>query len=539
MEVPNRQPRDFFQRVLEIATGLFPFVFLALLVLLSFFAVRAVAVLMLAYTLLWLIRLLGYSRRLALSFYYLKLSLLIDWPAKLDDIKSQNPDELPASGFWPVRARAWYRKMLGSGVEPGKRLDPAGVYLAVIIATYNEPASVLKPTLEAIKNSQYDLKRVILLIAYEQRGGEEVARTAQRLAKKYGVGLKLSRAIGHPANIPGEIKAKAGNITFAAKYLSQFVVDQKIDPKNVIVTTLDADNQVHPQYFAGLTWTYCLANYRERRSYQPLPLFNNNIWDAPALTRVVATDSTFWFMMAAVNYKRLRIFSAHAQPLDLLEKSNYWNVQSIVEDGHQYWRSFFALRGDHFVMPVWLPISQDAVNLGAWWPTIRAQFAQLRRWAWGVADTPWLIRQSLRDKSIGRRSRLHHILWQVDDYMTWATAPIVLAIGGWLPLWLAPDPTQSMLALRLPYFIGGLQLLAVVGLIVPVVASYLSLPPRPSKYGPAKNLMMLLQWVLEPIALIGFISLASLNAHLRLIINKPLEKFNVTRKSASQPDQPD
>jgi hypothetical protein len=156
-----------------------------------------------------------------------------------------------------------------------------------------------------------------------------------------------------------------------------------------------------------------------------------------------------------------------------------------------------------------------------------------------VADTPWLIRQALRDRSIGWPSKVRHIMWQVDDYVTWASAPIVLAIGGWLPFWLAPDPTQSMLALRLPYFISGLQLIAVLGLIVPVMASYLSLPTRPAKYGPAKNLAMLLQWALEPVALIGFISLASLNAHLRLIINKPLEKFNVTRKSSAQHIQPD
>lgn len=528
-KVPNHQPRDGFQRMLELATGLVPFAFLALIVILSRWAVKAAAIILLVYTLAWLIRLLGYAWRLAASFYFLKLAMMIDWRRKLADIKHE-AKTANAGDFWSMRAEKWYQRLLASGVPVAERLDPSEIYHALIVAVYNEPAAIIESTLKAIKASSYDTGKVILLVAYEARGPASTQASVKKLVEKYGGGFKLAKAIKHPDNIPGEAKAKAGNITYAGRFLSDYCRKHKIDPALVLVTTLDADNRPHQRYLAELAWTYCLAAKRTRRSYQPVPLFTNNIWDVPALVRVVATDSSFWFMMEALRPRRLRLFSAHAQALQTLEDTDYWNVEMIVEDGHQYWRTFFTYGGDHHAIPIWLPIYQDAVDSGKWPKTIIAQFRQLLRWAWGTADTPFIIRQALRDKNISWSNKLIHIIRQMDDYIAWSTAPIVLAIGGWLPWLLVPDFSETYLSFNLPYIISALQLIGVVGLIVPAIASLLSLPSRPKRYSRWKNLQMVLQWLLEPVALIGFVSMASLAAHFRLIINKPLEKFNVTEK---------
>ena len=528
--VPNQQPRDLLQRLLELLTGFLPFIFLAILVFLSRYNVEAAAVVLLIYTLAWLVRLLGYARRLAMSFYYLKLSLLLDWHAKLCDIKQPRVTSVTPHGFWQQRAERWYNKFLASGVAVDERLDPAHIYHAVIVAVYNESESVIASTLKAIQTSTYDHEKILLIIAYEERGGKAIEESVHTLIKQYGSMFALATAIKHPEGIPGEAKAKAGNITFAAKFVSEYCLQHAIRPEDVLVTTLDADNRPHPQYLAALAWMYAMAGKRTQRSYQPVPLFTNNIWDVPALVRVIATDSSFWFMMQALQPERLRLFSAHAQSLQTLQDTHYWNVAVVVEDGHQYWRTYFTYNGDHHALPVWLPIYQDAVQSHGYWQTLRAQFQQLKRWAWGTADTPWLIRQAFRDQSIGWPNKLLHIWRQLDDYITWSTAPIVLTIGGWLPLLISPHAQQSILALRLPYIISGLQVFALVALIVPVAASLFSLPPRPARYGRLKNIAMVLQWVLEPIALIFFVSASSLSAHLRLIFNKPLETFHATVK---------
>ncbi|MHB1864756.1 MAG: glycosyltransferase family protein [Candidatus Saccharimonadales bacterium] len=528
--IPNHQPRDFIQRLLEIFTGLMPFMFLIVLVVLSRFNLEAAAVVLLLYTLSWLVRLFGYSYKLMVSFYYLRLAMLIDWQAKLADVLDTLTEPPATNGLWRLLAEKWYQKYLLSGLKRGQRIDPRNIYNAVIIAVSNEPLEIIQSSVNAVVASRYDHKKLILIIAYEERGGKQVEHDCHMLVKKYQSRLKLAKAIKHPNNLPGEAKAKAGNITNAAKYLSSYCSRNKIKASDVLVTVLDADNRPHPQYLAALTWTYALTSNRLHRSYQPIPLFTNNIWDVPAIVRVVAADSSFWFIIQSMQPKRLRLFSAYAQSLKTLQDTNYWNVEVLVEDGHQYWRSYFSFKGDHFVLPVWLPIYQDAVLNTGYIKTLVAQYRQLRRWAWGTADTPWLIRQAFKDKDIPWSNKLIHILRQYDDYIAWSTAPIILSIGGWLPRLLSPESSQVIAAVTLPYIISGIQLFALVGLIVPVALSVWSLPPRPANHGLMKSLSMVLQWVLEPIALVFFISLSSLNAHFRLIVNKPLERWDITAK---------
>lgn len=532
ISIPYHQPRDLLQRFLELTTGLLPFIFLGILVVLSRFYIRAAAVVLLVYTLAWLIRLLGYSYRLLACNYYLTLSERLDWQSKLDDVLKNDVPVVDSEGFWGERSARWYNRMLRSSRTPvADRLNPYDVYNAVIIAFYNEPIEILESTIEAVKNNKFDHDKIILIVACEERAGKKTVNAVKALVKQYDKDFHLAAAIEHPADMPGEAKAKAGNITFSAKYLSSYCLSNGIDVKKVMVTTLDADTRPHSQYFSALTWVYAMTANRIKRSFQPLPLFTNNIWDAPAIVRVVATDSSFWFMIGAMTPQRLRLFSAYAQSLKTLQDVDYWNVETVVEDGHQYWRSYFTFHGDHKALPVWLPIYQDAVLSDGYWKTVSAQFRQLRRWAWGTADTPWLIRQALKDDSISWRNKLIHIYRQLDDYVAWSTAPLILTIGGWLPLLLLPGASSSIVALKLPIILSALQAIALIGLIAPIVATLKHLPPRPKRYTRFRSLMMVVQWALEPIALIAFIALASLNAHLRLIMNRPLETFDTTEKT--------
>ncbi len=526
----NHKSIDRKQRLLELIVGLGPFAFLGLIIVLSYFSIKASSALLLVYAVAWVIRLIGYSYRLIISHYFLYLSMSIDWQDKLKDINS-DPKLTNVNGFLAIRAQKWYLKLLGQGIPIERRLAPDCIYHALIVAISIEKPEVIKMTLEGIEASKYDHNKILLILAYEERGGKEIEFMVKNFVDQYQGEFKLVRAIKHPDNIIGEAKAKAGNISYAAKKVSQYCRSQGIPPEQVLITTLDADAWPHPQYLASLTWTYSLTEKRTHRSYQPIPMFINNIWDVPAIVRVIASDSSFWFMIGAVNPRRLRLFSAYAQSMKTLEDVDYWNVETVVEDGHQYWRTYFRYLGDHCVIPIWIPIYQDAVLSDGYWRNMIDQFRQLRRWAWGASDTPWLLREAWKDKQIKWSNKLVNIFRQFDDYLAWSTAPIVLSIGGWLPMLLSPRGRVSTLATQLPYIIGGIQLLAAVGLIIPVVISLMHLPPRPSRYGRKKNILMILQWFLEPIALIFFISLASLDAHARLVYNKPLEKFHVTEKN--------
>jgi hypothetical protein len=85
---------------------------------------------------------------------------------------------------------------------------------------------------------------------------------------------------------------------------------QKIDYKDVIVTTLDSDNRPH----ARPTFDYVAYEYivHDDRKHLGVPagvaVFLNNIWDVPAPMRVVATGNSFWNIISSMRPHTLRNF---------------------------------------------------------------------------------------------------------------------------------------------------------------------------------------------------------------------------------------
>ncbi len=543
---PEHPYQDWKQRVLEIVVGSMSWVFFIVLILLSYFSVLWAAYILIAYILLWLAKIVGYSYRQVRGFQHLKLTEKIDWQARLEDlhdptaaVQKLDDDIQDAQNRTQRSALQYYRKLLIRAKENQTDvLNPDDIYHAVVIAMYNEDPEILESTLQSIVAARYDTSRMFLIVAYEERGGETIEQSAHELVKQYGDQFVLAKAVKHPDNMPGELKAKAGNITFAARWLTDYTRKNNIDPHNIIVTTLDVDSRPHPNYFAETAYQYAITPKRVRTSYQPISMFFNNIWDAPALIRVIAVSSSFWILMESLRPHRMRNFSAHGQSLQTLIDTGYWNVTSVVEDGHQYWRTFFTYKGDHKVQPIYSPIYQDAVLADGYWRTFKAQFYQLRRWAWGVVDTPYVIRQSFHEPEIPWSEKITRIFQQVEGYFSWAVAPIVLAAGGWLPLFIHTEATSSALALQLPTIVSYIQTGALLGLLAPVISSLLTLPPRPDRYSWIRSVIMVLQWAFIPVALILFGSFAALNAQTRLLFGKYLGSFNVTeKKRVEAPEQ--
>ncbi len=130
---------------------------------------------------------------------------------------------------------------------------------------------------------------------------------------------------------------------------------------------------------------WCVLD-RQHYSYQPVSLFTNNIWDASAPMRVIAMSNSFFNVISTMRPHILRNFASHSQPLAALEGMDFWSKRTIVEDGHQYWRSLFYFEGDYGVVPIRVPIYQDAVISETFRETLKAQFVQLRRWDYGASD---------------------------------------------------------------------------------------------------------------------------------------------------------
>ncbi|HUC87455.1 MAG TPA: hypothetical protein VMR75_04055, partial [Candidatus Saccharimonadales bacterium] len=409
-------------------------------------------------------------------------------------------------------------------------IDPRSLYHLAIVATYNESREILEPTVLSMLESTCPASQIMLIIAYEERGGEEIAQTAKDLVAKYGHKFAYAEAVMHPDGIVGEVKGKGGNITYAGRHATAYIESQGIDTERVIVTTFDADNRPDTQYFTYLSYTYAIDPNRIHKSYQPVPMYHNNIWDAPAPMRVIATSGSFWQLMEMMRPHRLRNFSSHAQPLRALIDTDFWSVTSPNEDGHQFWRSYFAFNGDYAVVPLYMPVYQDAVLAETYPKTFVAQYKQLRRWAYGVSDFPYVVRNDIRNKEIPLGSKLIQTWRLFEGHVSWATATLIITFVAWLPLYLNQRFSNQELAHQLPIIASHMQSIALIGLFITISISMISLPPRPTRYSRRRNLIMVVQWVLLPVTGIFFNSITALDAQTRLMLGRYLG-FYVTVKS--------
>ncbi len=544
--------RHWFYRLLEMVPGVATWLFLLSPVILSVFSPLVVAYFIIAFDLFWLIKSFRLSTNLLRGYSRLYENQQVDWAERLRDLQDlpgavrryeaslkgileQHPNAASRLNFGSARndylkRLARYKELSELADRKQAVIDPRELYNVVIIATYNESREILEPTIKALLDSDYDPKRLMLVLAYEERGGEKKAKESIELIEEYGPQFAYAVAIKHPDGLPGEAKVKGANMSYAGRRLTEYITEQQIDPENVIVTTLDSDNRPSPNYFSYLSYAYATNVNRVRKSYQPIPMFLNNIWDVPAPMRIVATGNSFWMIMEAMRPHRLRNFAAHAQSLKALIETDYWSVTSIVEDGHQFWRTYFTYDGDHEVVPLFTPVYQDAVLAKGYFKTFRAQYVQLRRWAWGASEFAFVVKNSITNKRIGRLDKLAQIWRLFEGHFSWATSPLILTFVAWLPLYLNRNfASEDILAHQLPIIVSRILTITMMGLLITIFISLLSLPPKPPRYHRARFITMVLQWALVPVVAILFGAFAAIDAQTRLMFGRYLD-WRVTEK---------
>lgn len=398
----------------------------------------------------------------------------------------------------------------------------------VIVATYKEPLEILESSIGSVADSSFDPKKIILVLATEERDKEHAQHCSQKLIQKYGDIFHSFYTYMHPKNLPNEVPGKGGNITYSAKQVAKDLTAQHIDPSDVIVTTLDADNRVHKDYFANLAFHYLMCIDRKKKSYQPLPLVYNNVWSVPVFNRLSAISSSFWHMIQSGRPDKLRNFSSHSQSLDALIDMDYWNTLSIIEDGHQYWRAYFCYNGDHEVVPTFMPIYQDAVENVTYFKSVVCQYKQLRRWAWGCSDIAFVIdRMMHKGKKISFFQNALQLFRLIEGHFMWATAPLIITMAPFMPGLVNDGFNNTILAHNVPVMLSNMFSIALVGIFASIWVQIVMIPKPP------KNIFIRIsaffQWIVFPISTILFGAAPAIDAQTRLLFNKRLD-FNVTEK---------
>jgi cellulose synthase/poly-beta-1,6-N-acetylglucosamine synthase-like glycosyltransferase len=526
--------RTLKYRLFEMLPATLSYGALVLLVILSLVSPLLAAIYLMLIIITLLVKAVGIAYHTIGGRNRLDKSQKIDWRERLMNL--ENPVESferlqdSHSSSYKMTAHIDNLRLMAADHEAFPL--PSNLYNLVIIATYNEVYEILQPTIQSLIETTYDKSRLMIAIAYEERGGEEIKHTVERLKKEFGETFHSFHLIEHPKDLPGEVVGKGGNITHAGRYMRDWLLSQSVDYKDVIVTTLDSDNRPHATYFDYLTYEYIVHEDRKHLSYQPVSLFFSNIWDAPALMRVVATGNSFWNIISSMRPHTLRNFASHSQPMDALVEMDFWSTRTIVEDGHQYWRSYFYFNGNYAVLPLYVPIYQDAVLSNTYLKTLKAQFIQLRRWAYGASDVPYVaVRVFTRKRNVSFFGGFGRFLRLLDGHITLASVSILVAFGGWVPLLINAQAFRDPVAHQLPDLISAMQQIASIGLLITVFLAFKLLPPRPARYKRHRTIWMILQWVLMPVSAVGYSAGSALYSQGRLFLGKYLDKFDVTDKA--------
>src|SRR5207245_1607292 len=136
---------------------------------------------------------------------------------------------------------------------------------------------------------------------------------------------------------------------------------------------------------------------RTRCSYQPLPMYNNNLWDAPLFSRMAASGTSYWQMVQSIRPDLLITFSSYALSFKTLVDVDYWPTDIVSEDSIIFYRCLLKYGGDYCTVPMFVAVHMDANVSRNYWRTLVSLYKQMRRWAWGVENFPLLVRGLLHD----------------------------------------------------------------------------------------------------------------------------------------------
>jgi hypothetical protein len=542
------------QRVLEVIPGLVTWALILLPLLFSWLVPEVVAWFVLSFDFYWFYKAVILTGSVVLSFLRIRGVISSDWRSRvfaLTDVPARQVEveTLIAALNKRVRvlqaagdraAAAGGRRELAQLIDEQRQIerllarrgqpipDPRRIWHVALIPTYTEPFEKLYETVSALAGADWPVERKMVAIITRETdlaGRENVARLRELFGDRF---LEFFHILD-PLE-PGIVVGKSSAMAYGGRWLYRELVRLGFDPAEVVVTDLDSDYRVHPQYFAYLSWTFLTDPDRFRRLYQPVPMFHNNLWDVPMPVRLVAIGATHVQMWRSLTPERLVSFSSYAVSLRTVHEVDYWATDAIPEDSRFYWKSFFRYSGEFRAVPLFIPMYGDAVRARSYPRSLVQQYTQIRRWAWGVTDIPYYIRNALEHSEIPRGRRIRRLLDLWLDHINWAIAPFVILFGSNVPLLINPAFAKTTLGQNLPLYATWLLTGAFCCLVVLIYVEDQIAPPRPASWGPWQHIVTWLQWVLLPVVGLLFSNLPALDAQTRLMTGRYLE-YRVTEKA--------
>lgn len=477
-------------RFFEIMPGVLSWSTLLAIILLSWAFPVFMSIFIIFFDIYWFFKILYLSIHLRISYHRMNANMKVDW---LEKLKTD-----------PKTVSTWKQ-----------------IHHVLIFPFYKEPYEVIKETLDALVKGAYPLDKLIVVLAAEDRAGESAQDVAKRLEQEFSRHFFAFLITTHPQNLPGEIPGKGSNETWAIKQVKQTVIDPLgITYKDILVSVFDCDTQIFPHYFGILTYTFLTTKDNLHASYLPIPFFLNNIFQAPALARVISFSSSVYHMMQQARPHRLTTFSSHSMPFTALVEVGFYKTNIVSEDSQIFWQCYLHYNGNYRTVPLNYPVSMDANVAPTFWRTMINQYKQQQRWAWGgIENIPFMLIGFIKNKKIPFKNRLAWGFFYVEGFHSWATNALIIFTLSWLPIAIGgPDFRFSLISYSLPKVTNMIMNFSAIGIVTSAFLGIVLLPPKPLWFKKYHYVLYVLQWAFLPISMIIFGSIPALDAQTRGIL---------------------
>ncbi len=481
-----------FERLAEISLPLLTWTIITLPLWLSPFAPELVAYFIIAFDLYFLYKALTTAFFAGVSYYKINLASKIDFAGQL------------------------------------RKLPEAKEILhLVIIPNYKEPLYKLEETLNKILQNDFPYKKnLYVVLGFEERE-EKAVEKAQSLKEKFKGKLNIISTFHNLA--PNEVAGKASNQTFALKKAQELLKDKIKDPKKVIVTTCDADSLLPKNYFSYLTFKFLQDKNRQFHFYWAPLLLYNNFEKLPFFVRVQATISSILRLATLSQSKKNLIqISTYSTNLWLLKSVGYWEVDVIPEDWHIYLQAFLKFGEKVQTLPLYTIVSGDAVYSGGILRTLFNRYEQEKRWAWGVTDVAYLLKNFFKSK-VPFWPKFKKLIYLTETHLFWPTSFFILTISASLPPLINPAFKRTTFGFYLPKLAAFILTLSTSMIIVYLYLDFKLREALKKKNDFRKLPLFIVQWYFLPAISFLLSSLPALEAHTRLLLNKKIE-YKVTEK---------
>lgn len=480
------------QRFLEILIPTISWLLITMPLWLSFRHPAIVAYIVITFDVYWFYKSITLAYHATRSFITMRAHVIIDWLTLAKPIK-----EFP------------------------------NLYHIIIIPEFHEPIHILRRTLENLANQDFPKDRLIVVLATETKD-PDAKETARILSEEFGNRFGHFFITSHTLTA-GEVAGKSSNMAWAGKQIVEKLKRWHISPDLVTVTSCDADALLHPKYFSYISYKFLMDTERQYHFYQGAILFYSNIWRIPLPSRVLNTMNSIWNLSLLSQGNRLINFSTYTLPLSTAIKAGYWGTDVIPEDYHLFFKVYFTLGQRVRTESVFLPILVDAAESHGFWRTMVNQYEQAKRWAWGISDVPFVIRNAFIHNEIPFGDRVRRIIQLLEQHIFWPTNWFILTIGSSVPPIINPAFRRTVLGHNLSNLSSAILTVSAVFLLVVIILDWRTKPPRPKEFARWRLPFLYLQWLTLPIVTFFLGALPGLDAHTRLMLGKRLE-YRVTEK---------